>query len=127
MAKFDAREEGYVLVEVPRNDIDAASWQRLAETGKIWVYIPVNANDEPGVGLPAADAQFPLVESYIDVVVERVAWRGLCARADRIEMISDWSYYWLNDRELARRPWVRDPSSAEVDKLLISSPDAAAS
>ena len=59
---------------MPRNDIEAASWQRLAETGKIWVYIPVNANDEPGVGLPAADAQFPLVESYIDVVVERAAW-----------------------------------------------------
>jgi hypothetical protein len=72
MAKFDAREEGYVRVEVPRNDIEAASWQRLAETGKIWVYIAVNS--KPGVGLPAADAQFPMVESHIDVVVERAAW-----------------------------------------------------
>jgi hypothetical protein len=43
-----------------------------------------------------------------------------------IETTSDWSDYWLNDRELARRPWVRDPESAEVDQLLMSSPDAAA-
>jgi hypothetical protein len=126
MAKFDAREEGYVRVEVLRNDIEAASWQRLPETGKIWVYIPVNANGAPGVGLPAADAQFPLVESYIDVVVEGGLEYGEDFARELIETTSDWNYYWLNDRELARRPWVRDPSSAEVDKLLMSSPDAAA-
>jgi hypothetical protein len=115
-----------VRVEAPRNDIEAASWQQPPETGKIWVNIPGNGNGEPGVGLPAADAQFPLVESYIDVVVEGGLEYGEDFARQLIETTSDWSYYWLNDRELARRPWVRDPSSAEVDKLLMSSPDAAA-
>src|SRR5271166_5961151 len=70
MAKYDAREKGYARVEVPRDDLEAVSWPLLPETGKIWVYIPVRPNGEPGVGLPAANAQFPLLESYIDVVVE---------------------------------------------------------
>jgi cation transport regulator ChaC len=41
MAAFDAREEGYERVEVPLDQIQAMSWQRLPEHGKIWVYIPV--------------------------------------------------------------------------------------
>ena len=44
--------------------------KRLPQTGTIWVYVPVGPNGEAGVGLPAPDAQFPLLESYIDVVVE---------------------------------------------------------
>ncbi len=126
MAKFDAREEGYARVEVPREDIEAVSWQRLPETGRIWVYVPVKPNGEPGVGLPAADAQFPLLESYIDVVVEGGLEYGDDFARELIETTSDWSEYWLNDRELARRPWVHDPRSAEVDKMLMSNPDVGA-
>jgi hypothetical protein len=126
MAKFDEREVGYARVEVPREDIEAASWQRLPETGKFWVYIPVKPNGEPGVGLPAADAEFPLLESYIDVVVEGGLEYGEVFAREVIETTSDWSDYWLNDRELARRPWVRDPKAAAVDRLLMSTPDVAA-
>jgi hypothetical protein len=126
IAKYDVREKGYARVEVPRDDIEAVSWQRLPQTGRIWVYIPVKPTAEPGVGLPAANAQFPLLESYIDVVVEGGLEYGEDFARELIETTSDWSDYWLNDRELARRPWVRDPASAEVDELLMSSPDAAA-
>ena len=70
IAKYDIRERGYRRVEVPRDDIEAISWQLLPASGRIWVYIPVKADGEPGVGLPGASAQFPLLESYVDVVVE---------------------------------------------------------
>jgi len=126
MAKFDAREQGYARVEVPREDIEAVSWRRLPESGRIWVYVPIKPNGEPGVGLPAADAQFPLLESYIDVVVEGGLEYGEDFARELIETTSDWSEYWLNDRELARRPWVHDPRSAEVDKMLMSNPDVGA-
>ena len=43
-----------------------------------------------------------------------------------LETTDGWSDYWLNDRELARRPWVRKPEAAEVDKLLAAAPDSAA-
>jgi hypothetical protein len=35
-----------------------------------------------------------------------------------IETTTDWSRFWLNDRELARRPWVHDLRSEAVDRLL---------
>jgi hypothetical protein len=35
-----------------------------------------------------------------------------------IETTADWSQYWLNDRELARCPWVHDSKAATVDKFL---------
>ena len=126
MAKFDAREQGYARIEVLRQDIEAVSWQRLPETGRIWVYVPVGPSGEPGEGLPAADAQYPVLEFYIDVVVEGGLEYGDAFAREAIETTSDWSDYWLNDRELARRPWVRDPGSAAVDKLLSAAPDAAA-
>jgi hypothetical protein len=126
MAKYDVRERGYGRVEVPRDDIEAMSWQLLPATGKIWVYIPVRADGEPGVGLPAASAQFPLLESYVDVVVEGALEYGEPFAHELLETTSDWSDFWLNDRELARCPWVYNPASSQVDELLKETSEAAA-
>jgi hypothetical protein len=126
MAKYDAREQGYSRVEVPRDEIEAVSWRQLPATGKLWAYIPVKADGEPGVGLPGASAEFPLLESYIDVVVEGALEYGEPFARELLETTSDWSDYWLNDRELARRPWVYNPASAQVDELLMGTSEAAA-
>jgi hypothetical protein len=126
MAKFDAREEGYARMEVPRQDIEAASWQRLPEGGHIWVYVPVRPSGAPGEGLPEADAAFPLLESYVDIVIEGALEYGTDYARELIETTADWSQYWLNDRELARRPWVHDRQSGAVDKLLAGTPPASA-
>jgi hypothetical protein len=102
------------------------SWQLLPSAGRIWVYIPVKADGEPGVGLPGASAQFPLLESYVDVVVEGALEYGEPFARELLETTSDWSNYWLNDRELARRPWVYNPASSQVDELLMETSEAAA-
>ncbi len=126
MAKYDVREQGYARVEVPRDDIEAMSWERLPASGKIWVYVPVRPNSEAGVGLPAPSAEFPLLESYIDVAVEGALEYGEDFAHELLETTSDWSNYWLNDRELARRPWVYNPASSQVDQLLMDTSEAAA-
>jgi hypothetical protein len=126
LAKYDAREQGYRRIDVPRDAIESVSWQQLPATGRVWVYIPVKADGEPGVGLPAASAEFPLLESYIDVVVEGALEYGEPFAHELLETTSDWSNYWLNDRELARRPWVYNPASSQVDALLMETPEAAA-
>lgn len=118
MAAFDAREKGYARVEVPREDIEALSWQGLPHQGKIWVYIPEMNGREAGVGLPFPDAKNPLLESYIDVVLEGGLEYGQDYARELIETTKDWSPYWLNDRRLARRPWVFDSDYEAVDKLL---------
>jgi len=126
IAKFDAREQGYARVEVPREEIEAVSWRRLPETGTIWAYVPKGSDGQPGLGLSDPDAQYPILESYVDVVVEGALEYGEDFAREVIETTDGWSDYWLNDRELARRPWVRDPESAKVDAMLAAAPDAAA-
>jgi len=97
------------------------AWQRLPEHGKIWVYIPVVPGQEPGVGLPLPSAAYPILQSYLDLVIEG----GLEYSADYAREIVastvDWSEYWLNDRPLARRPWVYTKHYAAIDKLLADS------
>jgi hypothetical protein len=100
--------------------------QQLPAAGMIWVYIPVKADGEPGVGLPVASAEFPLLESYVDVVVEGALEYGETFARELLETTSDWSNYRLNDRELARRPWVYNPASSQVDALLTENSEAAA-
>jgi hypothetical protein len=121
MSAFDAREKGYVRVEVPRALMEAVSWQPLPAQGTIWVYVPKAQDKAPGEGLPVPDARFPLVESYIDVVVEGALEYGPEFAREVIETTRDWSPYWLNDRTLARRPWVFNKQSSEVDALLAAS------
>jgi hypothetical protein len=121
MSAFDQREKGYVRVEVPRALIEAVSWQPLPTQGTVWVYVPKVEGKAPGEGLPLPDAKYPLVESYIDVVIEGALEYGPQFAREVIDTTRDWSPYWLNDRTLARRPWVFDKQFAQVDALLASS------
>ena len=123
MAAFDAREVGYVRVEVPHDMIQAASWQRLPEQGKIWVYVPAIPGQEPGVGLPLPSAEYPILQSYVDLVVEGGLEYGADYAREILASTADWSAYWLNDRPLARRPWVYTKDYAVIDKFLaVSAP-----
>jgi hypothetical protein len=131
MPKYDQRESGYVRVEVPASAIEAVGWQRLPETGRFWIYVPVRGGAQdphgtPGEDLPEPDAQYPLLQSYIDVVVEGGLEYDADFAREILETTDGWSRFWLNDRELARRPWVHDPSAAAVDKLLASASTTAA-
>ena len=131
MSSFDAREKGYVRVEVPLSQIEAVGWQRLPEAGHVWTYIPVlsagpGGKSVPGQGLPEPDAMFPLLQSYIDVVVEGGLEYGPEFAREILETTDGWSRFWLNDRELARRPWVHDSRSDAVDALLTATPASTA-
>jgi hypothetical protein len=126
MSKFDQREEGYTRAEVPMNLIESVGWQRLPERGRIWVYVPVKPGSEPGSGLPEPDAAYPLLQSYIDTVVEGGLEYGEEFASEILETTDGWNRYWLNDRELARRPWVHDSKTGKVDALISKTAPAAA-
>jgi hypothetical protein len=118
MSAFDARERGYVRVEVPLADIQPVSWQALPAAGHVWAYVPDIAGKAPGEVLPQPDGHFPILQSYVDVVVEGGLEYGTEFAREIIATTKDWSVYWLNDRDLARRPWVFDKQAGAVDKLL---------
>jgi len=115
---FDARESGYARIEVPRDDIEALSWERLPLQGRIWVYIPEIPGRPPGVDLPQPNASFPLLQSYIDVVMEGGLEYGSGFAKEIIETTAGWSSDWLNDRAFGRRPWMLGRRYSVVDGLL---------
>jgi hypothetical protein len=125
MTDFDKREAGYTRVQVPRESIEAVSWEQVPAAGRIWVYVPVGPSGRIGEDLPEAAPAFPLLQSYIDVVVEGATEFGPDFAREVIETTRDWSPYWLNDRELPRRPWVFDRDSGRTDDLLRQTPPAA--
>jgi hypothetical protein len=131
MAKYDQREGSkYIRMEVPPSQIEPVGWQRLPEGGKFWVYVPLlpvadGGTGRPGEGLPLAVAEFPLLQSYIDVVVEGGLEYGPEFAREILETTDGWSRFWLNDRELPHRPWVHDPQAAKVDELLAAAPNTA--
>ncbi len=45
------------------------SRQAVPPQGRIWVYIPDRAGKPPEVESPPPDAEYPLLQSYIDVVI----------------------------------------------------------
>jgi hypothetical protein len=118
MAAYDAREAGYARVSVPLALIEAVGWQRLPERGMIWTYVPIGIGGEPGLGLRAPSAAYPMLQSYIDVVLRGALEYGPDFARELIETTSDWSPYWLNDRELARRPWVATRDWRTIDDVL---------
>jgi hypothetical protein len=126
ISKFDLREEGYIRAEVPMNLIESVGWQRLPERGRIWVYVPVKPGSEPGRDLPEPDASYPLLQSYVDTVVEGGLEYGEDFALEILETTDGWSRYWLNDRELARRPWVHDSKTGKIDALIRKTAPAAA-
>jgi hypothetical protein len=115
LAAFDLREAGYRRVPVPIEQIEAVSWQSLPARGTIWTYVPA---DDAATHLAAASDDFPLLQSYIDATVEGALDYGVEYAREVIETTADWSPYWLNDREMARRPWIYDRRYAEADALL---------
>jgi len=125
MNAFDAREAGYKRMEVPREAIESVSWEQVPTDGKIWVYVSVGKDGTPGEGLQPPSADYPVLQSYVDVVIDGALEYGPDYARELIETTADWSPYWLNDRELPRRPWVYDKNYAAVDKLLEETAPAA--
>jgi hypothetical protein len=119
LAENDDREIGYVRAEIPPSQIEAVGWERLPESGHIWIYVP----KEDTAGGPSFD--YPLLQTYIDVVIEGGFEHSPQFAREILDTTEGWSPFWLNDRELARRPWVRDPDARKVDQLLASTPATA--
>jgi len=123
MKGFDQREVGYTRVAVPRDKIQAAGWQPVPLEGEIWMYVPNGPSGRPGVGLSLADEDFPILQSYVDVVVIGALEYGADFAEELLDSTYDWSEYWLNDRDLPRRPWVFQKQWQEIDQLLAKFPD----
>ncbi|MFG1364505.1 gamma-glutamylcyclotransferase family protein [Xanthobacter versatilis] len=133
MAAFDRREGGYRRVEVDPALVEGVGWQGLPRSGRVWIYVPkgvqmgIELDREAGAPdngvLP--DAAFPLVQSYIDVVLQGAFAEGAAFARELIETTFDWSEFWLDDRPTPRRPWAQTEQAGAIDRLLASVEPAA--
>lgn len=145
MSLFDKRENGYRRVHVPRDQVDLLSWQQLPAQANIYIYVPyapavvakygINPDtglpfctgpdpplgllpsEEAGLGLCPASTRFPILQSYLDIVLTGCLEYGVDFAQEFIQTTFLWTPFWLNERPLARRPWVHEKQYAYVDQL----------
>lgn len=112
---FDEREEGYFRLRLKLNHIESLSWQNLPEGEDIIVYVYC-INTENQEQKPTYE--LPILQSYVDVCIKGCLEYGTEFANEFINTTKGWSKFWLNDRILRRRPWIKEPQFKSIDEIL---------
>ena len=111
------------FIQIPRKFIGefatARCWQKIPADAEVWVCGPP-VEPEKFAALPSA--QHPILQTYVDVCMSGCLEHGREFARLFVETTDAWSEFWVNDREVPRRPWVSSLSSqkpwSSVDRLL---------
>ncbi len=111
LPRFDARERFYHRVILPQQAVTSLAGKSLP-CATIWTYM-TSRPDEP------SDC-YPLVQSYLDVILTGCLAMGLDFAVEFIETTDGWASAWLNDRTHPRyqRAMTDVPRAAEIDQQL---------
>lgn len=108
------------FIQRPICDFEAIGWHGLPETDSIWVQ-----------GMPARHVYrrpcttHPVVQSYLDKQLESMVVRfGSDFAREWLDTTANMSPFWLNDRLLARRPWIHCPMYKQIDAMCSQHPPA---
>ena len=147
MTSFDRRENGYMRVEVPLEHVEIlSSSTQLPSNAKIFVYVPFAPEvvtkygvdpktgltrcsgpvppegslpfEAPGLGLHPPSYEYPILQTYIDVCILGCLEYGEKFATEFIQTTFLWTKFWLNERELSRRPWLHQKGYVKIDTLL---------
>ena len=116
--ELDEREAGYVRVAVPQAQLQTTRWVQVPKGGKVWVYVPKLDGHEPGEGLHMSSYSHPILQTYVDVCLLGCLEQSVEAAVEFITSTAGWDGPWLNDREIARRPWLKQKEYKKIDQLL---------
>ena len=107
--KYGKDDDGYPLCSGPEPP------QGHSPGGNPFRLLP---EEEAGLGLKPPSIQYPILQSYVDVVLTGCLEYGEDFAKEFIQTTFKWSPYWLNERTLARRPWVHEPQYVKIDQIL---------
>ena len=110
----------HVFLRRSITDFEAISWLQLPACANVEVFVQtVN----PMYTHPPS-VQYPVLQTYVDEKLlsflpcgEKFAWEWL-------ETTRGFPRFWVNDRELARRPWIHTPEFKCLDELCYAHPPA---
>lgn len=112
--EFDKREEGYFRLRLKIDQIESLSWQKLPDYDcKIYIYCLNKQNQSQR---PTCD--LPILQTYVDIIINGCLEYGEIFAKEFIKTTYGWSKWWLNDRTIARRPWINQPNFKIINKLL---------
>ena len=120
---FDVREAGYTKIRVPIEYLEFPNPHDSANTSNttfpfhsganVWLYVPLPSQTM------IADENHPLLQSYVDTVLQGcLEWGGEAMAKEFIFSTEGWSTYYLNDTPSSRRPWLFRKQYATIDALL---------
>ena len=70
------------------------------------------------MGLVGPSVDYPILQTYVDVCISGCLEYGDEFAREFIRTTFLWSPYWLNERELAWRPWLHQKQYVKIDTLL---------
>lgn len=123
LASTDHRESaGYRRCRIERDQIRMLDGRGEPPEGVFWAYI----NNFPVEKIPlnVPTAQFPMVQSYVDICVNGCLevegkYPTAAGFAELFVATTDaWSPYWVNDRVYPRRPFIFRPTASKIDAVL---------
>ena len=114
----DQRESAYCRKSVPASDLTMLTKAPFdPRDGQTWIYA-----SRPEL-VVAPSARFPIVQSYVDIFLsgcieqeQRFELQGFAQKC--LTSTHGWSEHWVNDRLYPRRPFIFQPRSREIDRLL---------
>ena len=71
-----------------------------------------------GRGLLPPSVEYPILQTYVDVCLSGCLEHGDDFAREFIQTTFLWAPFWLNERTLARRPWVHQKQYVKIDRLL---------
>lgn len=122
----DRRESTYIRTEIQASDITMLDGCAEVPAGKIYAYL--NNLDAAGIARSLPNAQFPIVQSYVDVCLQgclevEARYRAAAGFTDEFLTTTDgWNAFWVNDRLFPRRAFGVLPAASQIDDALQKHP-----
>ena len=108
---------GQILYEqIPMEHFESLGWQSLPDVPFVHIFrsktiMPVNID-------------YPILQSYLDTCLKGYLEFGEDFAVEFLETTGGWSKFWINDREVARRPWIYEGKYKVLDELLARHPSS---
>ena len=116
LLKTDQRERSYCRIKVDEKNLDFYGRKVNSKDANFWIYAATPDR------LKKPSATHPIVQSYVDIFIngclqteEEFKLQGFAK--DCVQLTSDWSEQWVNDRLHARRPFAIK-NAVKIDQLL---------